>query len=122
MSLIKSNDQEFRKLENNPNAGSVVLLNLQKFKPQGAADYRRYLKGAGLYAEKVGGKVFYVGKINEMLNGDEVWDYVLLMLQPSRKAFLQMIRNPDYLKIHKYREKALERVVLHATDPVKSIG
>jgi hypothetical protein len=28
-----------------------------------------------------------------------------------------MANNPDYLKVHQYREDALERAVLYATDP-----
>jgi len=36
MSAIKSNDEEFRRFTDNPNQGPVVMLNLLKFKPQGA--------------------------------------------------------------------------------------
>ena len=97
------------------------MLNLLKFKPNGAADYARYAKEAGPAVAKVGGKVLYMGKANELLNGDEVWDYVLLIQYPSRKAFLQMINDPEYTKFHEYRLQACERAVLYATDPVKSI-
>ncbi|MCJ7662972.1 MAG: DUF1330 domain-containing protein [Desulfobacterales bacterium] len=121
MSPIKSNDEEFRRLENNPNQGPVVMLNLLKFKPQGAADYVRYTKEAGPAVAKGGGKVLYLGKANELLNGDEVWDYVMLIQQPSRKTFLQMINNPEFIKAHEYRLQACERAVLYATDPVRFI-
>jgi uncharacterized protein (DUF1330 family) len=121
MSPIKSNDEEFRRFEKNSNQGPVVMLNLLKFKPGGAADYVSYTKVAGRAVVDVGGKVLYMGKANELLNGDEAWDYVILIQYPSRKAFLQMINNPEYLKAHEYRLKACERAVLYATDPVKSI-
>jgi uncharacterized protein (DUF1330 family) len=121
MSPIKSNDEEFRRFANNPNQGPVVMLNLLKFKPRGAADYVSYTKVAGPAVAKVGGEVLYMGKANELLNGDEVWDYVLLIQYPSRKAFLQMINDPEYLRAHEYRLQACERAVLYATDPVKFI-
>ncbi len=121
MSPIKSNDEEFRRFENNTNQGPVVMLNLLKFKPDGAADYVSYTKVAGHAVANVGGKVLYLGKANELLNGDETWDYVLLIQYPSRKAFLQMINDTAYLKAHEHRLQACERAVLYATDPVKFI-
>jgi len=66
----------------------------------------------------VGAKVIYFGKANELLNGTESWDIVMLVQYPSRKAFLEMANNPDYIKVHQNREDGLERAVLYATDPV----
>jgi len=40
----------------------------------------------------------------------------MLVRYPSRKAFLEMANDPEYVKIHKYREEALERAVLYAMD------
>jgi hypothetical protein len=37
---------------------------------------------------------------------------------PSRKAYLKIINNPDYLEIHKYRIAAIERSVLYVTDEI----
>jgi len=42
----------------------------------------------------------------------------MLVKYPSRKAFLKMANNPDYLKVHEYRAAAVERAVLYATDPI----
>ncbi|OLS14320.1 MAG: hypothetical protein RBG13Loki_2051 [Promethearchaeota archaeon CR_4] len=118
--MIKSNPEEFKKLETNPNESPFVMLNLLKFKsPGGAAAYNRYTKEASVFLKKVGGKVLYMGKANEMLNGEERWDFVLLVQYPSRKAFIQMINNPDYLKTHELRVEGTERAVLYVTDPVK---
>lgn len=121
MSSIKNNDDEFKRFENNPGEGPVVMLNLLKFKPEGAAAYARYLKEAGPVFEGGGGKVLYQGVCNELLNGDQVWDYLLLLEQPSRKAFLNMINHPAFLKAHEQRLQACERALLYATDPVTSI-
>ncbi len=120
MSEIKSNPEEFRKLAKNPNEGPVVMLNLLKFKGvEGQASYIRYTKEAGKFVEGVGGKVLYLGKPGELLNGEEAWDLLMLVQYPSRKAFISMINNPEYLKTHQFREEGVERAVLYATDPIK---
>lgn len=121
MCPIKSNDEEFRRFKHSTNEGPVVMLNLLKFKAGGAADYDRYTKTAFPALTRIGAKVLYIGKANELLNGDETWDYVLLVEYPSRKAFLQMVSGPEYLKAHEYRLQACERAVLYATDPAKYI-
>lgn len=120
MSGIKSNKDQFRKLAANTSEEPFVMLNLLKFKEEGGrAAYFRYIKESGTFVEGVGGKVLYFGRAKELLNGSETWDIVMLVQYPSRKAFLKMANNPDYLKIHSFREEALERAVLYATDPVK---
>jgi uncharacterized protein (DUF1330 family) len=117
MSSIKTNVDQFKELLKNPNDGSVVMLNLLKFKAEGgAASYARYAKEADKFVSGVGGNMIYLGKAKELLNGVEAWDVVMLVRYPSRKDFLKMANDPEYLKIHKYREDALERAVLYATD------
>lgn len=117
---IKQNVEQFRQLAKNPHAGPVVMLNLLKFKAEGGLDsYNRYTKEAGKFVEKIGGKVLYLGKAKELLFGEDTWDVVMLVQYPSRKAFLQMANDPEYLKIHRFREDGLERAVLYATDPIK---
>ena len=121
MNTIKTNDEEFKRLENSSLEGPVVMLNLLKFKPNGAADYKRYMKGTGPYLKEVDGKVLFFGKANELLYGEESWDYIMLVEYPSRKAYLKMITNPGYLKVHEYRIQAVERAVLYAADPATSV-
>jgi hypothetical protein len=43
------------------------------------------------------------------------WDVILIMEYPSPAAFLDMVTNEDYLKIHEYRASALDRGDLIAT-------
>jgi uncharacterized protein (DUF1330 family) len=45
----------------------------------------------------------------------------MLVKYPSRKAFLKMANNPEYLKIHSFRAEALESAVLYATDEISSL-
>jgi len=45
---------------------------------------------------------------------------VVLVEYPSRKAFLEMVANPDYLKSHEHRESGLERTIVVACTPTAS--
>ena len=120
MSGIKMNMDEFSRLAKTPGETPIVMLNLLKFKgPEGQASYARYTKEAGKFVEGVGGKVLYLGKPDELLNGNERWDLFMLVQYPSRKAFLSMANNPDYLKAHRFREEGVDRAVLYVTDPIR---
>ena len=120
MSSVVSNEDQFQKLADNPNEEPFVMLNLLKFNDKGGREaYFRYIAGSGTFVDKVGAKVLYFGKANERLNGTDSWDIVMLVQYPSRKAFLEMINDPEYKKVHESREQALDRAVLYATDPVK---
>jgi uncharacterized protein (DUF1330 family) len=117
MSGIKNNKDQFKMLAGSPNQEPFVMLNLLKFKAEDGRDmYFRYVKESAPYVEGVGAKVTYLGKPKELLNGTESWDLLMLVQYPSRKAFLEMANNPDYLKAHKWREEGVERAVLYATD------
>lgn len=120
MSGIKSNEDQFQQLAANTHEGPLVMLNLLKFKKEGGrAAYFRYIKESGPFVEAVGARVIYFGKPKELLQGSEDWDLLMLVQYPSRKAFLKMTQNPDYLKVHEFRAEGVERAVLYATDPVK---
>ena len=120
MSGTMNNEDQFQVLADNTNEEPFVMLNLLKFKKEGGREvYFRYIKESGPFVEGVGAKMLYFGKAKELLNGTEDWDILMLVQYPSRKTFLKMANNPDYLKVHELRKEALERAVLYATDPVK---
>ncbi len=120
MSGIKSNEDQFQALADNTNEEPFVMLNLLKFKKDGGREaYFRYIKESGPFVAAVGAKVIYFGKPKELLQGAEDWDLLMLVSYPSRKAFVTMTHNPDYLKVHEFRAQGVERAVLYATDPVK---
>jgi len=120
MSGIENNKDQFQRLADNMSEEPFVMLNLLKFKKEsGRKAYFRYIKESGPFVEAVGAKVIYFGKPKELLQGKEDWDLLMLVQYPSRKAFLKMANNPDYLKVHEFRAEGVERVVLYATDPVK---
>jgi uncharacterized protein (DUF1330 family) len=119
MNMIEINQDQFRELIKNPNDKPFIMLNLLKFKKDGGRkSYARYLKEANRFIDEVGGKLLMFSRPKELLTGTETWDLLMLVKYPSRKAFLKMANNPEYLKIHSFREEALEKAVLYATDEI----
>jgi len=115
--MIEINQNQFRKLIKNPNDKPFVMLNLLKFKKDdGKKSYTRYIKEASRFVEGVGGKLLLFSRPKELLTGTETWDLLMLVQYPSRKAFIEMVNNAEYLKIHIFREEALDNAVLYATD------
>jgi uncharacterized protein (DUF1330 family) len=119
MNTIEINQDQFRELLKNPNDKPFVMLNLLKFKKDGGRkSYARYIKEASRFVEGVGGKLLLFSRPKELLTGMETWDILMLVKYPSRKAFLAMTNNPEYLKIHSFREESLDNAVLYATDEI----
>lgn len=115
---VEVDPKQLKEFTRNSNQGPFVMLNLLKFKKEdGRKNYARYMAESGPFVKEVGASVEYLGIPNELLTGKEDWDLLLLVRYPSRKAFLDLISNPGYLKSHKWREKAVERAVLYPTAP-----
>ncbi|MEM7678554.1 MAG: DUF1330 domain-containing protein, partial [Myxococcota bacterium] len=106
----------FQAYRNRAEEGPVTMLNLLKFKPEGAALYAQYAAKVGPMLQKVGGHAVYAGKGAELLIGrdDEDWDMVLLITYPRRADLLRMIGSEEYQKIVHLRNDALARSVLLA--------
>jgi uncharacterized protein (DUF1330 family) len=119
MSEVNMNADQLKELVQNPNDEPFVMLNLLKFKKEGGREsYIRYTKEANKFVEGVGAKLLFLSQPKELLTGAETWDVLMLIRYPSRKAFLSMANNPEYIKIHSFREEALDRAVLYATDEI----
>ena len=70
--------------------------------------------------EARGGKVLWMGKVDQTLIGDldaDDWDSIALVQYPSRKAFIEMTTSKEYDAAHEHRESGLERTVLLACTP-----
>src|SRR4030065_958377 len=114
MSWVNMNTDQLKELVQNPNNEPFVMLNLLKFKKEGGREsYIRYTKEANRFVEGVGAKLLFLSQPKELLNGTETWGVLMLVRYPSRKAFLKMANDPEYIKIHSFREEALERAVLY---------
>ena len=85
MSAIRPNKEQFLDLMNAPDEGPVVMLNLLKFKPrEGASEYNKYGDAVVKMVEASGGKVLWMGKVDQTLIGpvDEAWDSIALVQYP----------------------------------------
>jgi uncharacterized protein (DUF1330 family) len=97
----------------------VVMLNLLRFKDRadgidegmsGREAYARYGELTAPFLAGVGGRLLMAVEASEVVIGPQEteWDMALLVEYPSRKRFLEMATNPDYLAVHAHREAALE--------------
>lgn len=101
-----------------PDEGPVLMLNLLRFKEQadgidvgmtGAEAYARYGAAVAEHLERVGGRLAFSAVPQQTVIGpeSESWDLMLVVEYPSRAAFLSMIGDPNYLRIHAHRDAAL---------------
>ncbi len=129
MSSITPNVDQFAELAAAPDDAPVVMLNLLQFKAQadgsgdsgasgatGADEYSRYGDRARRMVEERGGRVLWMGAVDQVLIGDmtEGWDAIALVEYPSRAAFIEMVTTPEYTKAHEHREAGLARTLLLA--------
>lgn len=95
------------------------MLNLLRFAEGGRASYERYAEAIVPFLEEVGATLLYLGDCSTALVAPEShdWDAVLLVRYPSRRAFSEMVANPQYQRITHLRTEALSHAVLQATVP-----
>lgn len=118
MTAIRPTKEQIHELMNAPDEGPVVMLNLLKFKPRDDAtgEYNKYGSSVTQMLEARGGKVLWMGKVDQTLIGsaDDEWDAIALVQYPSRKAFIEMTSTKEYDSAHEHRESGLERTLLLA--------
>jgi uncharacterized protein (DUF1330 family) len=116
---VDPNPADIQRFTGEDPGGPVVMLNLVRFKEGGRASYDEYAKAVMPFLLKVGGEPLYAGDGSTALVAEpgQAWDAVLLVRYPSRAAFLQMVSDPEYLRISKLRTAALQEAVLQATVP-----
>ncbi len=98
----------------------VVMLNLMRYRPDGGREqYQEYVEHFRRTSAKHGADVLYVGDGSTTLVAEpgQAWDTVLLVRYPSRQAFSEMVRDPDYGAGTHLRTGALVEAVLQATTP-----
>lgn len=108
----------------------VVMLNLLRFRDRadyapetelppctGREAYAEYMRLVEPILARVGGKLIWKGEARHafIAPDGEDWDEVLLVAYPSREAFLDMLKSPDYQAITIHRTAALEDARLIAT-------
>ena len=113
-----------------PDQGPVVMVNLVRFRQRsldgngsGWEAYSRYSKGDMPLLKKVGGTILWAGHVEGAAVGnlgDGRWDWVVIVLYPSRAAFLEMMTSPEYALINVDRENGVEDHVILATNQTYS--
>jgi uncharacterized protein (DUF1330 family) len=97
----------------------VVMVNLLQFRADGGREsYLHYARDVMPHLQRVGGTVRYAGASPSMVIGDGEkpwWDAIIVVEYPSPAAFLDMVSNEEYLKVHQYRAAGLDRGDLIAT-------
>ena len=119
---ITPNRDQFIAYAGNERPGEVVMVNLLKFKERasgeegsGAEAYGRYSDAVVKQVEARGGRIVWMGRVENVLIGDteaDGWDVVALVAYPSRQAFIDMVSSSEYQESHTHREAGLERTVL----------
>ena len=119
MSGLEPTPEQFAALAARPADAPVVMVNLLKFKPGGGREsYVQYGQEVVPHLERVGATLRYAGQAPSMVIGDGErpwWDAILVVAYPSPAAFIDMVTNKDYLKIHEFRANGLDRGDLIAT-------
>jgi len=97
----------------------VVMINLLQFRADGGRQsYLRYMQEVVPHLQRVGGTVRYAGQLPTFVIGDGEkpwWDAIIVVEYPSPSAFLDMVTNEEYLKVHEHRAGGLDRGDLVAT-------
>ena len=97
----------------------VVMINLLQFRADGGRQsYLRYMQEVFPHLQRVGGTVHYSGQSPTVVIGEGEkpwWDAIIVVEYPSPSAFLDMVTNEEYLKVHEHRAAGLDRGDLIAT-------
>lgn len=108
----------------------IVMINLLRYRDRaaypegfeaepctGREAYQRYGAVAAQRIASVGGRVLWMGSVRSSViapEGEE-WDDAILVEYPSRKAFLEMVSQPEYRAVAAHRTAALADSRLIAT-------
>ena len=119
---VMPNDQQMTGFLEEGKDQPIYMVNLLKFKGKAVYPDKREtdLTGEEAYAiysqevikhlEKVGGKPIFGGKVARPMLGEveDLWDVVAIAMYPNRKAMLDMISDPEYIKSAQHRAAGLE--------------
>jgi uncharacterized protein (DUF1330 family) len=116
---LEPTPEQVAALAQRPADEPVVMINLLKSKADGGrGSYLRYTQEVAPHLQRVGGTVRHAGASPGQVIGDGEkpwWDAIIVVEYPSPAAFLDMVSNEEYLKVHEYRAAGLDRGALIAT-------
>jgi uncharacterized protein (DUF1330 family) len=97
-----------------PDDEPVVMLNLLEYADDQGEAYASYGRVAWEQIKKRGGSILYDGAPVLADPAAGKWDRVIFVQYPTRAAFIDMMRDPDYRKGLPHRRAGLKRAVLYA--------
>ena len=116
---IDPTKQDFAFFRENNRVGPIHMLNLVRLRAlagypggrqaTGAEAYAAYGRESAAVFARLGGRIVWQGKFEQMLIGpaDERWDLCFIAEYPSVSAFVEMIRDPVYREAVKHRQAAV---------------
>ena len=119
---VMPNDDQMAEFLETGNDEPIYMVNLLKFKDKAEYPDKRETDLSGkeayaIYAEevqhhlaKVGAKSIFGASVKRLMLGEveELWDSVAIATYPNRKAILEMISDPDYIKSAQHRVAGLK--------------
>jgi uncharacterized protein (DUF1330 family) len=118
-SSLEPTPEQLAALAERPADEPVVMINLLQFRADGGREsYLRYAQEVAPHLQRVGGTVRYAGTSPTVVIGEGEkpwWDAIIVVEYPSPAAFLDMVTNEEYLKVHEHRAAGLDRGDLIAT-------
>jgi uncharacterized protein (DUF1330 family) len=116
---LEPTPQQIQALAARPADEPVVMINLLQFRADGGRQsYLRYMHEVTPHLQRVGGTVRYAGQSPAVVIGvgeKPWWDAIIVVEYPSPAAFVDMVTNEEYLKLHEHRAGGLDRGDLIAT-------
>ena len=119
---LMPNDQQMAGFLEKDKDQPIYMVNLLKFKDKaeypdkretdltGEEAYAIYGQDVRNHLEKVGAKPIFSGKVSRLMLGEveDLWDVVAIAMYPNRKAMLDMLSDPEYIKSAQHRVAGLE--------------
>ena len=117
--ILDTTPEQFAALAARPANTAVVMVNLLQFtKPGGLERYLQYGQEVAPHLQRVGAHIVYGGTAPAVIIGSgrqPWWDAILIVEYPTPAAFIEMVTDEEYAKVHEHRAAALDLGDLIAT-------
>ena len=109
--------EEFKSLANTDEDTSVLMLNLNRYRPEAGYPsgklYKEYMAVLDQLLLEVGGKILWRTHVHGVVVGEQKINEALGIWYPSHTAFLNLMTAPSSSKNMKLRDAAVEHADLH---------
>ena len=119
MAFVDFDKTDYDAFKANDRPGPIHMLNLVRLRGKAVYSDGKKVSGAEAYAAygrlsapvfaKVGGRIIWRGKLEQVVIGpaDEAWDLCFIAEYPEPAAFLLMLKDPDYRNAMEHRQAAV---------------